>query len=121
MRISPPPVPRLERPLSIPYRDARFEVMPGLTAGPSFAHAMARLAEENPTTVDAARPMHARALIAAYQARLASMGHDGEIPDAPGSTTHFSVVDRQGNMVAHTQTLLSLLGHGWCLRQRVSC
>jgi len=102
--------PRLERPLSIPYRDARFEVMPGLTAGPTFADAMARLAEENPTTVDAARPMHARALIAAYRARLASMGHDGEIPDAPGSTTHFSVVDRQGNMVAHTQTLLSLFG-----------
>jgi gamma-glutamyltranspeptidase/glutathione hydrolase len=38
------------------------------------------------------------------------MGHDGESPVAPGSTTHFSIVDRDGNMVAHTQTLLSIFG-----------
>jgi gamma-glutamyltranspeptidase/glutathione hydrolase len=38
------------------------------------------------------------------------MGADGEAATAPGSTTHFSVVDRDGNMVAHTQTLLSLFG-----------
>lgn len=102
--------PRFEVPLSVAYRDARFEVMPGLTAGPTFAHAMARLAEEPSVTLDASRPLHARALISAYKARLTSMGHDGEIPKAPGSTTHFSVVDRDGNMVAHTQTLLSLFG-----------
>ena len=29
---------------------------------------------------------------------------------APGCTTHFSVVDRHGNMVAQTQTLLSIFG-----------
>jgi gamma-glutamyltranspeptidase/glutathione hydrolase len=38
------------------------------------------------------------------------MGDDGESPKAPGTTTHFSVVDRQGNMVAQTQTLLSIFG-----------
>ena len=38
------------------------------------------------------------------------MGDDGEVPEAPGCTTHFSVVDRNGNMVTHTQTLLSIFG-----------
>lgn len=102
--------PRFETPLSVKYRDVLFEVIPGLTAGPTFAHAMAQLAEEECTTLDGARPAHARALLSAYKARLSSMGHDGEIPGATGSTTHFSVVDRDGNMVAHTQTLLSLFG-----------
>ena len=34
----------------------------------------------------------------------------GESPEAPGCTTHFSIVDRDGNMVANTQTLLSIFG-----------
>jgi gamma-glutamyltranspeptidase/glutathione hydrolase len=38
------------------------------------------------------------------------MGEDGAVAEVPGSTTHFSVVDRDGNMVAHTQTLLSIFG-----------
>jgi len=41
---------------------------------------------------------------------LENMGDDGEVPKAPGCTTHFSVVDRHGNMVSMTQTLLSLFG-----------
>jgi gamma-glutamyltranspeptidase/glutathione hydrolase len=61
-------------------------------------------------TPETALPAYARALRAAYRARLSGMGHDGESPGAPGSTTHFSVVDRDGNMVAHTQALLSILG-----------
>ena len=52
----------------------------------------------------------AGALQSAYAARLESMGDTGESPEAPGCTTHFSVVDRQGNMVAQTQTLLSIFG-----------
>jgi gamma-glutamyltranspeptidase/glutathione hydrolase len=36
----------------------------------------------------------------------------GETDDSknPGCTTHFNVIDREGNMVAHTQTLLSVFG-----------
>ncbi|SNR69197.1 gamma-glutamyltransferase [Puniceibacterium sediminis] len=97
-------------PLSVPYRDALFHVMPGLTAGPTFARAMEHLAGEDLRTPDDAYPAYARAMFAAYGDRLASMGHDGENPATPGCTTHFSVVDRDGNMVAHTQTLLSLFG-----------
>ena len=51
----------------------------------------------------------ATALSGAYEHRLATMG-DHESPKAPGSTTHFSIVDRHGNMVAMTQTLLSIFG-----------
>ncbi len=97
-------------PLAVPYRDALFHVMPGLTAGPTFARAMQHLAGEDLSSPDAAYPAYARAMFAAYGERLAAMGHDGENPAAPGCTTHFSVVDREGNMVAHTQTLLSIFG-----------
>ncbi|MCE8441539.1 gamma-glutamyltransferase, partial [Rhodovulum sulfidophilum] len=37
---------RFETPLAVPYRDALFHVMPGLTAGPTFARAMEGLAGE---------------------------------------------------------------------------
>jgi gamma-glutamyltranspeptidase / glutathione hydrolase len=51
----------------------------------------------------------ARALDVSYKRRLAEMG-DTEAPQAPACTTHFSVVDRHGNMAAVTQTLLSIFG-----------
>ena len=35
---------------------------------------------------------------------------DNESPHAPSCTTHFSVVDRHGNLCAVTQTLLSIFG-----------
>jgi len=101
---------RFEAPLAVPYRDALFHVMPGLTAGPTFARVMDLLAAEELASPESAAPAYARALAAAYRERLSGMGADGEIPAAPGSTTHFSVVDRAGNMVAQTQTLLSLFG-----------
>ena len=101
---------RFETPLTLPYRDAVFHVMPGLTAGPTFAAAMARLADRPIGDPDTTFAAYAGALAAAYRERLSGMGHDGEVPTAPGSTTHFSVVDRDGNMVAHTQTLLSIFG-----------
>jgi gamma-glutamyltranspeptidase / glutathione hydrolase len=54
---------------------------------------------------------YARALDAAFRSRLDEMGDTGnEAPSAPGCTTHFSVVDREGNLCAVTQTLLSMFG-----------
>ncbi|MDE4098613.1 gamma-glutamyltransferase [Phaeobacter gallaeciensis] len=103
----------LQDPLSFAYRNARFNVMPGLTAGPTFRDAFAHL-EDALTPGDQpgaeAYTAYAAALKAAYAKRLSGMGDDGETPDAPGCTTHFSVVDRHGNMVSHTQTLLSIFG-----------
>src|SRR3546814_134462 len=48
----------------------------------------------------------AKALDAAYEERFATMG-DVEDARDPASTTHFTAVDGDGNMVSLTQTLLS--------------
>ncbi|MEQ8429795.1 MAG: gamma-glutamyltransferase [Roseovarius sp.] len=94
----------------VPYRDALFHVMPGLTAGPTFAHVMEQLSDQDLSTPERAFPAYASALDRAYADRLGKMGDTGEVPEAPGCTTHFSIVDRAGNMVANTQTLLSIFG-----------
>ncbi|WP_069300645.1 gamma-glutamyltransferase [Neptunicoccus sediminis] len=100
-------------PLQFSHGSAKFNVLPGLTAGPTFQQVFQHLdpATMNGTTPDgAAYAAYVDGLKAAYAKRLAEMGHDGESPEAPGCTTHFSVVDRHGNMVAQTQTLLSIFG-----------
>jgi gamma-glutamyltranspeptidase/glutathione hydrolase len=100
-------------PLSFGYRDARFDVVPGLTAGPTFRdvfqHLEAALAPAD-TPRENAYLAYAAALKAAYAKRLSAMGDENEAPGAPASTTHFSIVDRHGNMVSMTQTLLSAFG-----------
>ena len=92
---------------------------PELTAGPTLAHAL-RLLQQN--LKPAGQPDattyadYAAALQSAYRERLNDMGDAagkralGAEYLAPACTTHFSVVDRHGNMAAVTQTLLSLFG-----------
>jgi gamma-glutamyltranspeptidase/glutathione hydrolase len=102
-----------QEPLSFPYRDATFHVTPVLTAGPTFRQIFAgleRALEPGDTPGANAYVAYAAALKDAYAERLSSMGDEHESPAAPASTTHFSIVDRQGNMVALTQTLLSAFG-----------
>ncbi len=104
---------RFDTPLDFAHGAGRFHVMPGLTAGPTFRDAFAHLAQaglsgDRPGA--AAYSAYAAALKSGYARRLSGMGDDGESTEAPGCTTHFSVVDRQGNMVAQTQTLLSIFG-----------
>lgn len=111
-------------PLDIAYRGGRVLAMPGLTAGPTLADMLGRLARD---WTPGARPdgatftAWAAALKGAYAARLTGMGDgpgngagneagDGASPSAPACTTHFSIVDRDGNMVSMTQTLLSSFG-----------
>ena len=100
----------IEAPLSFGHRDARLHAVDGLTAGPALRDACAALAAR-PAPGGAPGPEDyaawAGALKDAYGARLAAAG---DSPHAPGSTTHFSIVDRHGNMVSMTQTLLSLFG-----------
>ncbi|MGI3170023.1 gamma-glutamyltransferase [Pseudooceanicola sp. C21-150M6] len=96
---------RFFEPLTIGRGAVQYHLLPGLTAGPTFAHYMNGLPQGRPDT-----PQIAAALKAAYDHRIATMGHDGETHDSPSCTSHFSVVDRQGNMVAVTQTLLSIFG-----------
>ena len=67
---------------------------------------------------------YAQALLTAYRERLAGQGAAGS-ERAPSCTSHISVVDRHGNLVALTQTLLSSFGskllgagHGPAAEQR---
>ncbi|MCA1384501.1 gamma-glutamyltransferase [Bradyrhizobium sp. BRP23] len=106
-------------PLAIPYREGKVFATPELTAGPTMAHAL-RLLQQSLTPADApdagAYVAYARALQAAFRERLKDMGDaDGKRSLgaeylAPACTTHFSVVDRHGNIAAVTQTLLSSFG-----------
>jgi gamma-glutamyltranspeptidase/glutathione hydrolase len=117
----------LREPLVIPYRGGRVMATPELTAGPTLAHAL-RLLEASPAFSDggitpntAAYVAYALALQEAYRERLKGMGDAdgrralGAEHLAPACTSHFSVVDREGNMAAVTQTLLSIFGSKFTL------
>ena len=110
----------LREPLAIPYRGGTVFATPELTAGPTMAHTL-RLLQQNLQATRggpdvAAYTAYAFALQAAYRERLHGMGDAdgrrelGAEALAPACTTHFSVVDRDGNMAAVTQTLLSTFG-----------
>ncbi|WP_321447792.1 gamma-glutamyltransferase [uncultured Cohaesibacter sp.] len=99
-------------PLHIPYNGANIWAVPTLTAGPTLAHAMSHWQSAyTPSTAPDGTSFAAmaEAMRAAYEDRLTNMG-DHESAKAPGCTTHFSIVDKDGNMVAMTQTLLSIFG-----------
>jgi gamma-glutamyltranspeptidase / glutathione hydrolase len=87
-------------PLGVSYRGGRILAAPGLTGGPALAHALEILSRSaKPSYVEYAQALHD-----AWRARLQTSG------DKDGCTTHFSVVDRAGNLCAVTQTLLSVFG-----------
>ncbi len=110
----------VREPLRIPYRGGAVYATPELTCGPTMSHALRILQKDlRPAGggPDAASyTAYARALQSAYRERLKDMGDAdgrralGAEHLAPACTTHFSVVDREGNMAAVTQTLLSLFG-----------
>ncbi|HSQ04950.1 MAG TPA: gamma-glutamyltransferase, partial [Burkholderiales bacterium] len=100
---------RIVPPLETEYRGMRFALAPGLTCGPSMQRALAALGREKlrPGPHADSFVAYAKILRETYAERLATMGHTSDHRD-PSCTTHFNVVDRDGNMVAHTQTLLSV-------------
>jgi len=110
----------LREPLNIPYRGGTVYATPELTAGPTLAHALRMLRESLRPGLGrpdaSAYTAYALALQSAYRERLSDMGDAdgrralGAEQVAPACTTHFSVVDRDGNMAAVTQTLLSTFG-----------
>ncbi|SMX46464.1 gamma-glutamyltransferase family protein [Maliponia aquimaris] len=96
-------------PVSAPYRDRQVHAIPGLSGGPSLLEALAQLSHHEIGALDeAARAaLYADTIRAAYEQRLKTMGHAAGAGDC---TSHVSVVDRHGNMVALTNTLLSRFG-----------
>ena len=110
---------RVGNTLAIPYRHATVHATPELTAGPTLAHTLKLLSAWSaagavPDAV--AYAAYGRALQTAYRERLKDMGDaDGKRAlgaehRAPACTSHFNVVDAEGNMAAVTQTLLSIFG-----------
>jgi len=91
---------RFAEPLELPYRGGRLFAAPGMTGGPALIHAFKVLS----STTKPSCTEYARALDDAWRARLQTAG------DRDGCTTHFSVADREGNLCAVTQTLLSVFG-----------
>lgn len=97
-------------PKTVAFAGSMVHTMPGLTGGPTLA---ATLEELERTLEPAAEPSPddhvaiVRAIRGAYGQRMATMGHaaDGET-----CTTHVSVIDGDGNMVALTNTLLARFG-----------
>ena len=103
---------RIVAPLEIDYHGARIAFAGGLTAGPTMARVLGALGNHQfPSGKPDAGAFvaYAQALREAYADRLETMGEADDSRN-PGCTTHFNVVDREGNMVAHTQTLLSVFG-----------
>jgi gamma-glutamyltranspeptidase/glutathione hydrolase len=106
---------RIVVPLEFPYRDATFQTAPGMTAGPTLAGILGRLAEQRFAGVPDAHYFAAlvEALRHAYGERLDSMG-DVEAGSRT-STTHVTAADRHGGIAALTTTLLSSFGSRYVL------
>ncbi|WP_209426424.1 gamma-glutamyltransferase [Pararhodobacter sp. SW119] len=104
---------RLTPTIEVPYRGGTVYAPAGLSAGADLAIALGEM-EHAFTPGPAPGPQSfaalSNALGRAYERRLAEAGDRPDPEGAPTSTTHFSVVDRHGNMVAVTQTLLSIFG-----------
>ncbi|SFU11733.1 gamma-glutamyltransferase [Mesorhizobium sp. YR577] len=101
--------PEWRAPIKAEYRGLEVNAMPGLSGGPTMLEALREL----DATLPAEGPLSGRAALAfalairrASERRLKTLGHaSGE-----SCTTHVSVVDRNGNMVSLTNTLLSRFG-----------
>ena len=100
-------------PVEIAYRDARIFAPSGLTAGPTLARVLEGWSKNLPTAANKPEAEHYRVyatgLDQAYRDRLANMGEQKNEPRET-CTSHFNVVDKEGNVVAWTQTLLSRFG-----------
>lgn len=102
--------PRLLEPLATAYRDATVLAMPGPFAGATLVRALGLLGEAAPGSAAPDAGTYracAQALRTAQAERLAGACEPGP---AASCTSHLCVVDRAGNLVALTQTLLSLFG-----------
>mgnify|MGYP001815400968 FL=1 len=104
--------PRWVEPLEVRRPEAKLFVLPELNGGPTLARALDALAIEPKAGAQPDATFFAaftEAMLEAFAFRLANLG-DHNDSAAPSCTTHLSAIDAQGNMVALTQTLLSVFG-----------
>ena len=106
---------RIVAPLEVDYGGARVALAGGLTGGQSMAGVLTALAADNRSRKPAspradAFVAYAQTLRDAYAERLTNHGRRERSSRVRGCTSHFNVIDREGNMVAVTQTLLSVYG-----------
>lgn len=98
--------------VEVPWRGRRLMLANGLTATPTLRRVLEGMAD---APYDGAEPSPAwyaqlaRVMRAAYAERLEGLG-ESEPRAAESCTTHLTVVDAEGNMVAMTTTLLSSMG-----------
>ena len=94
----------------LPWRGRVLQYASGLTAGPTLARLLDHMPDLGGATPGAAwYAGTARALRGAYSERLSGMGAASPAA-AEGCTTHLTVCDADGGMVALTTTLLSVMG-----------
>ncbi len=94
----------------IAWRGRVLQTPGGLTAAPTLSRVLAGLEGVEAATPDATWfAALGRSLRAAYAERLEGLG-DGEPSSAESCTTHLTVCDAEGTLVAMTTTLLSSMG-----------
>ena len=110
--------PRIVPSLEIPYRGFSLHAARGLTAAPTLADVIDRLAGYRFGKSPNADYFEALvdALQQAYAARLEGLG-DVRPGSDDGCTTHITAIDREGGIAALTTTLLSSFGSRYVLPQ----
>ena len=98
---------------AVPHRGATVHLTHNFSGGPTFARALQNIAG----TIDPRGGVNAATYLAwaealeeAFTYRFANLGHAGDMFSQDACTTHLSVVDKDGNMVALTNTLLERFG-----------
>lgn len=103
---------RASEPLAGRLGSGEVFAMPGLFAGGTLLGCLKALAGRGKSgrpDADAYRA-YVEVVLEGYARRLEREGHAAEDGPAPSCTSHVAVVDKAGNMVSLTQTLLSLFG-----------
>jgi gamma-glutamyltranspeptidase/glutathione hydrolase len=98
--------------VAAPWGARTLQLSNGLTAAPTFRRVMALMEGADWSGTEPSTAWHlafARAMQAAYAERLEGLG-DAEPKGADSCTTHLTVCDADGMMVAMTTTLLSSMG-----------